>query len=178
MLLTGRFYNYGTRVARKQVMKINRLFWLGWIFLFRLAPPVYATQAHGAPEGLYTHQLSHIFFIVAMGILIYWLRSRHLVRQPGWRLIQYASVFFILWSLDAFLVHYMDEQTELIRVARASDWQIHIYAAGDRIWLGLLYYFLKLDHLLCVPGMVFLYMGLRRLTDPVRSKDPGQEGSS
>jgi len=159
----------------------NRLFWLLLIFLFCTAAPAYATQAHGPPEGLYTHQISHIFFIIAMGILIYRLRSRHLVRQSGWRLIQYASVFFILWSLDAFLAHYMDEQTQLIRVAQASDWQIHIQSAGDRGWLWLLYYFLKLDHLLCVPGMVFLYMGLRRLSDPFRSVDPkvdpSQDGS-
>ncbi len=124
-----------------------------------------ATQTHGAPEGIYVHQASHIFFIFAMAILIYWLRSRNLVENKGWRMIQYAGVFFILWSLDAFLVHFIDEQARLVELSRISRWNVSIEPAGGHLWLAWLYYLLKLDHLLCVPGMVFLYLGLRRLSD-------------
>ena len=69
-----------------------------------VSEPALATQAHSAPEGLYAHQLAHIFFIVSMGVLIYWLRERKLVQAVGWRYIQYAALFFILWNLDAFSV--------------------------------------------------------------------------
>src|SRR6056297_465780 len=129
-----------------------------------LAQPVWATQAHGAPEGLYVHQFSHLFFIFAMAILIYWLRSRGLVRQSGWRYLQYAAVFFILWSMDAFLVHLLDEQFKLVAVTRTGPWQLRLDTPEGLGFLAPLYYLLKLDHLVCVPGLFFLYLGLRRLS--------------
>lgn len=128
-----------------------------------LANPVLATQEHGAPEGIYAHQIAHVIFAFSMGILIYWLRQRNLVREAGWRLIQYASLFFILWNIDAFAVHFLDEQIDIIQVKRINFWQMQINAGNGRRSLAALYYFVKLDHLLCVPGMLFLYFGLRRL---------------
>lgn len=128
------------------------------------AEPAIATQAHGGPEGLYVHQFTHIFFIFAMGILIYWLRSRALVRERGWRYIQYACMFFLLWSMDAFCVHLLDEQVHWINVDRIDSWQFRLDATGGAKWLVGAYYIIKLDHLLCVPGMVFLFLGLRRLS--------------
>ncbi len=131
--------------------------------LFCDARTVFATQGHGAPEGLYAHQFAHIFFIVSMGILIYWLRSRRLVKDSGWRFIQYSALFFILWSIDTFLVHLLDEQFDLIRVTRIGNWQLEIVDPFGGNALGVFYYFAKLDHLLCVPALLFLYAGLRRL---------------
>ena len=96
-----------------------------------VSDPALATQAHNAPEGLYAHQLAHIFFIVSMGVLIYWLRERKLVRTVGWRYIQYAALFFILWNLDAFSVHLMEEQIPVIAVQRLSPWEIRITAADQ-----------------------------------------------
>lgn len=127
------------------------------------AEPALATQAHGAPEGLYAHQLAHIFFIVSMGVLIYWLQERRLVRSVGWRHIQFAALFFILWNVDAFFVHLLEEQLAVIDIRRISLWDIHITAAAQSKTLIWLYYAAKLDHLLCVPALLFLYFGLRRL---------------
>ena len=128
-----------------------------------LAEPAFATQAHSAPEGLYAHQLAHIFFTVSMGVLIYWLRERQLVRAVGWRYIQYAALFFILWNLDAFSVHLLDEQLAVIDVRRIDPWKISLIASNHSKTLIWLYYAAKLDHLLCVPALLFLYFGLRRL---------------
>lgn len=134
------------------------------LMLIAAAPPVQATQVHGPPEGLYAHQFSHLFFIFAMGILIYWLRSRGLVRHTGWRHLQYAAVFFIAWSIDAFIVHFMDEQMLWIRIDPIGTWRLKLDTPAGLGWLIEIYYLMKLDHLLCVPGLVFLYTGLRRLT--------------
>ena len=139
------------------------VFWSVLAGMTATAAPALATQAHGGLTGIYTHQLAHIFFILSMGILIYWLRQRHLVRQTGWRYIQYAALFFIFWSLDAFLVHLMDDQLEIIRTRRLAPWDIRIEAAFGNGWLPRVYYLTKLDHLLCVPALLFLYAGLRRL---------------
>jgi hypothetical protein len=122
-----------------------------------------ATQAHGAPEGLYAHQLAHLFFICSMGVLIFWLRQRRLVREKGWRYLQYSALFFIIWNLDAFAAHLLDEQLSLVRVSKPSLWRIHIEAVNGSRAVEILYYFSKLDHLLCVPALLFLHAGFRRL---------------
>ena len=125
--------------------------------------PSHATQAHAAPEGLYTHQLAHIFFTLSLCWLIYWLQKRQLIQETGWRHIQYAAICLILWNIDAFLAHLMDEQLLLVNVKRLSNWQIRIDSSTAQSDLAWIYYLLKLDHLLCVPAMCFLYGGLRRL---------------
>ena len=156
-------------------MRVQRIFEILWLsgILLLLAEPALATQAHSAPEGLYAHQLAHIFFIISMGVLIYWLRARRLVRMVGWRYIQYAALFFILWNLDAFSVHLLEEQIAVIEVQRLDAWQIRISASNDSGLLTRLYYAAKLDHLLCVPALLFLYFGLRRLLKETHNHPPG-----
>ena len=131
----------------------------GWL----LPQPALAVQEHGAPEGIYSHQGAHLFFIASMGLLIYWLRQRRLVREAGWRYIQYAAFFFILWNADAFTAHFLDEQSGILDTAMAAPGKIKIEVEDHFTALAWLYYIAKLDHLLCVPAMVFLYAGLRRL---------------
>jgi len=138
-----------------------------------IAEPAFATQAHSAPEGLYAHQLAHIFFIISMGVLIYWLRARQLVQSSGWRYIQYAALFFILWNLDAFTVHLLEEQLAVIDIHRINLWQINITANNHSNALLWLYYFAKFDHLLCVPALLFLYFGLRRLLKKTETSTSG-----
>jgi hypothetical protein len=125
-------------------------FW--WIFFN--PDIVLATQTHGGPEGVYAHQIAHLFYALSMGFFIHWLRERKLVEESGWRFIQYAAFFLILWNLDAFLVHFL-EQTGLR--------SIQTNAQNGNNGLETLYYFAKLDHLLCVPALFFLYLGLKRL---------------
>jgi len=148
------------------------IFRLAFIILL-MAEPALATQAHSAPEGLYAHQFAHIFFIVSMGILIYWLRARKLVEMAAWRYIQYAALFFILWNSDAFLVHFLEEQIAVVEVQRLDEWQIRISAANGSSFVAWLYYAAKLDHLLCVPALLFLYFGLRRLLRDTEEKTSG-----
>jgi len=134
-----------------------------WACLLFFPGAASATQAHGAPEGIIAHQLAHIFFIVSMGILIYWLRERNLVVEKAWRYIQYSALFFIFWNLDTFFAHLLDEQLELVQVSRIGLWDIRIVADHGSHALAWIYYVLKLDHLLCVPALAFLLAGLRRL---------------
>ncbi len=122
-----------------------------------------ATQGHGGIEGVYVHQMAHLFFIISMGVLIYWLRQRGLAKETGWRLIQFSALFFILWNLDTLLVHALDDQFKIIEVQRIETWQVLINDRYDSYWLKILYYMAKLDHLFCVPALVCLYLGLKRL---------------
>lgn len=123
----------------------------------------FATQSHSDPEGLYVHQFSHLFFVFSMGILIFWLRLRNLIHEKGWRYIQYSAFLFIFWTIDAFTVHFLDEQYKWIQVTRLDLWNIKIDAQFS--FISWLYYIVKLDHILCVPAMIFLYLGLKKLSE-------------
>ena len=129
-----------------------------------------AVQEHGPPEGIYSHQGAHLFFIASMVLLVYWLRQRRLVREAGWRYIQYAAFFFILWNLDAFTAHFLDEQSGILDTALAAPGKIRIEVEENLAGLAWFYYIAKLDHLLCVPAMAFLYAGLRRLLKDARQR--------
>jgi hypothetical protein len=107
-----------------------------------------------------------------MGLLIFWLRQAGLVKEPGWRYIQYAALFFILWNVDAFLVHVLDEQLLAVTVVSTGPWSVRIDAVGDRDWVASLYYLAKLDHLLCVPAMACLMLGLRHMLRERRRSRP------
>jgi len=131
----------------------------GWL----LPGAALAVQEHGAPEGLYTHQGAHLFLAASLGLLIYWLRQKQLVREAGWRWIQYAALFFILWNIDAFTAHLLDEQLDVVDMRPAGGGMVRVDAGELPQALAALYYAVKLDHLLCVPAMLFLYLGLRRL---------------
>ena len=125
--------------------------------------PAWATQTHGEPEGLFVHQLAHLFFIFSMGLLIYWLQQRQLSKEKAWRYIQYSALLFILWNIDTFAVHFLDEQVDIIRTKLLDIWHLQIDTAEGYEHLGFIYYIAKLDHLLCVPALLFLYLGLKRL---------------
>jgi hypothetical protein len=148
-------------------MKPNRplTFAVSWIAAWMLAlpGPALATQGHAGIEGVWVHQFAHLFFLFSMLLLIYWLRQAGLVKLPGWRYIQYAALFFILWNVDTILVHFLDEQMRAVSVDHLGDWQIKIHTMDGYAWLAPVYYLVKLDHLLCVPAMVFLMLGLRHM---------------
>jgi hypothetical protein len=120
-------------------------------------------QAHGAPEGIYAHQGAHIFFAASLALLIYWLRQRQLVKETGWRRIQYSAFFFILWNIGAFAAHLMDEQWNVVGIQMVAPWMVKVDAEIFSPVLAWVYYAAKLDHLICVPALLFLYAGLRRL---------------
>ena len=160
----------GLRFMRKLLFTIGTT---AFIAVFLAAKPAMATQGHGGIEGVYAHQFAHLFFLFSMGSLIYWLRERGLVRDPGWRMIQYSALFFILWNIDTVLVHALDDQFELIQVQRIGTWRIHLTDSFDHNALKVAYYLAKLDHLLCVPALVFLYVGLRRLLERGQPESSG-----
>jgi hypothetical protein len=135
----------------------------------------WATQTHGGLEGLWVHQTAHLFFALSMGLLIFWLRKRRLTVTQGWRFIQYAAFFFIAWNMDTMASHWLQEQSGLIEVHNIAPLQIQIITAESRRWLCEVYYLTKLDHLLCVPALIFLFLGFRRLLHTALGADPGGE---
>jgi hypothetical protein len=145
------------------------LSFLGVVGLLLVVPePAAATQVHVPSEGLYVHQIGHLFFAASMALLLYWLRARQLAKTRGWRLIRLAAFFFIVWNIDAFAVHILDDRSDLFVTIDQGTWHAAIQFDPRIEVLAVLYYLGKMDHLLCAPGMTLLYFGLRSLLDDVR----------
>ncbi len=122
-----------------------------------------AIQLHASSEGIITHQIGHLFFLFSMVVLIFIIRGKRLIVQDGWRMIQCAAFFFILWNLNTLTAHFLDNQIHVIKMETLSFSQVRITTHGNSSALAWMYYVLKLDHLLCVPAMFFLYKGLSTL---------------
>jgi hypothetical protein len=147
-----------------------------FLALFFTADPALATQTHGGPEGLVVHQIAHVFFLVSMGTLAYWIHSHGLSQQRAWRLIRYAAIMLMVWNTDAFIAHLLDEQTGLIAVHQIDPIHLSIVPRPDFEFLALFYYLVKLDHLFCVPALVLLYLGLRTLLKDAEAGTRNSEG--
>ena len=154
---------------------------IGWTAFFSAAifdpATVWATQTHGGLEGLYVHQFAHIFFAFSMGLLIYWLRKWGLVASAAWRSIQYSALFFIAWNLDAYVSHWLVEQSGLIEVTAVDGMRIQITTPRGMKWLSEIYYLTKLDHLLSVPALIFLFLGLKQLLKSAEESEQVEGGS-
>jgi len=138
--------------------------------LFFLFPgTVSAFQSHPAPEGLYGHQLAHVFFVISMAILVYWLEQNRFTLKRGWRFIQIACVFFIAWNIVAFVGHWVEEQIPNSSVTGEADWTQRIDFSAHP--LVPVYYILKLDHFFSVPAMIFLFLGIKSLYDEVTKQE-------
>ncbi len=134
----------------------------------------WAFQTHGAPEGLIAHQLAHVLFALSMGVLAYWLESNRFIEARGWRLIQISCLLFLLWNVVAFTGHFVEIKLppDMILGPKGS-WNQRLLAGGGTVAAA--YYSLKLDHLVCVPAIVCLFLGIRSLyvqtmTEGARSK--------
>ncbi|MBF0112002.1 MAG: hypothetical protein HQK74_04630 [Desulfamplus sp.] len=120
----------------------------------------YATQMHSAAEGVIVHQIGHLFFLISMIILYFTIRGKSLDSQQGWRLIQLSALLFSLWNLDALIVHFLDNQIDMIYLKNISIFEAQIDSINNSKPLILFYYFLRLDHLLSLPAMILLWRGL------------------
>ncbi len=118
-----------------------------------------ALQTHGEPEGIYVHQMAHILYMTAMGYL-YWDTKRSTFSGRGWTYLRIFCVFTILWNFLALIGH------ASVQHLHAEDFTVAGGYLASKInmpftFVKIVYYTAKLDHLLAVPAMFFLYLGLR-----------------
>lgn len=125
------------------------------------ADTAWATQEHADPEGLYSHQIAHIFFMFSMLLLAFQvMRSRPL--HEGWRFIGLASIAFFLWNLNVFTVHLIREYIgpELLR-GPSGNWaqMLDISGPGAKVF----YAGKILDHFFLSGALILFVLGLRKL---------------
>ena len=122
------------------------------------ADMAWAVQTHGAPEGLYAHQIGHLVFLVAM--IYIWLRT-HRRTGSGWRMIRLAFVFFAVWNINTFITHAIAAGLDPARF-RGDMGPLSRYFLAQST-LDVYFFFGKMDHLLCIPAALFLGMGLHQM---------------
>ena len=149
---------------------MNRSLYRLWVRVtaFLLFDPhsALALQTHGPPEGLYVHQLAHVFFAAALLFLIWQVKYEGLSRLPGFQQLRWACCLFVLWNVVAFLGHWSEEL--LLPHAfegQPDDFSRRLVMSQFSAWV---YYVTKLDHLILVPAFFLLWRGLKAL----RSKTP------
>ncbi|NDY42396.1 hypothetical protein G3N55_06010 [Dissulfurirhabdus thermomarina] len=123
------------------------------------AGPAWAVQVHGAPEGLVAHLLAHVFFAAAMLVFALRIRALGLDTASAWRHVRAGALFFVAWNAWAFASHVLDAAAGPLPRPPGAPW--------DRVLLESLSdfarYVLKNDHILAVPAMAWIYLGLRDL---------------
>lgn len=136
------------------------------LFLLLLALTLFpgnawAVQSHGAPEGLYVHQLAHIFYTAAMCYLFWGIRQSAF-RSRGWRFLQIFCVLIVLWNVVAFTEHCLAPyvaSADFISDAGYLGTRLEGPLNSVKFW----YYFTKLDHLFSVPSLFFLYLAMKNI---------------
>jgi hypothetical protein len=141
-----------------------------WLFVVMPAP-AYAIQIHGAPEGLYVHQIGHILFAVAMIGFALRIRKSRLGMEKAWQYMATGALLFALWNGWAFLGHILDELMPPGDFCIGSTGLQSLIVVDSSI--DLLYYVFKMDHLLCIPALVYVYLALRLMT--VEDTNPAVE---
>jgi hypothetical protein len=133
--------------------------------------PALAFIPHWDPqEAFFIRQFSYLFFMVAMIFFIYELKHEKLQQHRGFRLLTWASVFFVLWNLDCFIGQLIDLYFEAqVTGGPAGSFSQRLYMANLGNWIN---YFTKLDHLLLVPAFIYFYRGIRAFS---REGEAGQQ---
>ncbi len=132
-----------------------------FLVLTVLPENAWAVQGHGAPEGLYVHQLAHIFYSAALCYLI-WDVQRSKFRSMGWRYLQVFCVLMILWNALAFTGHILGafvHSEDYVAGAGYLNASLQGPLTAVKFW----YYFSRLDHPFSVPSLFFLFLGMRAI---------------
>ncbi|MCD6388936.1 MAG: hypothetical protein J7L69_05955 [Desulfobulbaceae bacterium] len=140
-------------------------------FLFKIIPFTFtflllglsgvsqAFQAHGAPEGLYVHQMSHVLFGGGLAYLYWHTRRTAALTSKGWRYLRSYCVLLILWNILAFTGHAIETTLSPDDFMKSGSWgavMLEPFTLSK-----IVFYIVKMDHLLCVPAAFFLLISLR-----------------
>ena len=119
-----------------------------------------ALQVHDTPaEGLYAHQLAHIYYVVSLICFAGYVRRTDFTIRSWWYLRLFC-LLMVLWNLLALFGHLAAAHVENTAIANGEDF-LDIRLQLPWTLPKLLYFLARLDHLLCVPGLFCLYMAVR-----------------
>jgi hypothetical protein len=137
------------------------------LFLFSLlvlgAEPAAAVQQHGGAEGLVSHEIGHILFIAGMGYLLFWV-YRLRMTGGGWYPFKLFLWLILAWNVLTFTGHWMHELVDPGKFV-LTDGEITHFSITTLF--DFLFYLTRLDHLLLVPAFFFLFLALKKWSQPI-----------
>lgn len=117
-----------------------------------------AVQGHGGAEGLVSHQIGHVLFIVGLSYLLYKINDTRF-KASGWVEFRAFIGTLICWNLLTFAGHWMRELVDQSKLSKADGNIITMTIDGP--W-DLFFYLTRLDHLLLLPAFFLLLLALRK----------------
>ncbi len=130
-----------------------------FVAIFGFVDNSWALQSHGAPEGVYVHQMAHLLFLGALVYLYWHTRKAPAIQSKGWKYLQIFCLFLVVWNLVAFSGHLALEGLSASDFIDKGTWREQL--APPVTPLKILYYITKMDHFLNVPGLLALVLCLR-----------------
>lgn len=150
--------------------------WSALLLVAVIPGPAHAIQTHAAPEGLYVHQVGHVLFAIAMLGFAFRIRQSRLSKEKSWRLMSTGAVLFALWNGWAFFGHILESLIPLTHFRRGSAGLKSILDVNSSI--DVLYYLFKMDHFICFPALLFIYIALRKMTAQPAGSTGDEDNSS
>ncbi len=159
-------------ISSLSILKSTVLFISFFLGCFLLQPQnAWALQSHGPPEGLYVHQMAHVFFFLAL-VYLYWDIRRSSFSGRGWVYLKVFCVFMLIWNIVAFVGHAVAIHIDAHVVPAAG--YLHSRIQGPITLYKIIFFITKFDHVLAVPALFFLYVGMRSLYRSSAKKHAGK----
>jgi hypothetical protein len=117
-----------------------------------------AVQQHGGAEGLVSHQIGHVLFILGMAYLLFQAQKNPIL-GPGWKEFRGFLWLIVLWNILTFSGHWVREFIDPQRFLKEGSRTI---AFTIEKFPDALFYLSSLDHLVLVPAFFFLLLALRK----------------
>lgn len=149
-----------------------QFFFFACLYFFMQPDQALALQTHGAPKGLYVHQMAHIFYCLALGYLFWDIRRSSFTSQ-GWKYLLCFCLLMLCWNIIAFVGHvaHLSIAQEELDISRGY---IHRSLLAPFTFNKIIFYISKFDHLVCVPALFCLYLGMRSFYRSIEEKDKGE----
>jgi hypothetical protein len=145
-------------LGRELSVRRGRIFFSLLLSVAFSASPARAVQQHGGAEGLVSHQIGHLLFIMGMSFLLFRVYQTRL-KSPGWFEFK-AFVWLILsWNFLTLNGHWMREYVDPNKYIKAGGLTVAFTVSNVS---DALFYLSRLDHVLLVPSFFFLLLALRK----------------
>lgn len=143
------------------IKTILKIFLVSTIYFAINPSHAVALQVHSASEGLYVHQMGHVLYAMAMTGMAYAILKSNLSKKRGWRLLSYGALLLTLWNIWAFFGHIVDIMGPHVHVTNTPSGTKSTLILKS--CLDYCYFILKLDHVISVPALLLLYLGLKAI---------------
>jgi hypothetical protein len=132
---------------------------LSTFLLLLQSAEAWALQPHGGGEGLYIHQMAHVFFMGTLTYLYLHTRRTQDLVSRGWRYLRLFCVLLFFWNLMAFVGHHTALHLPLYDFIETGTWNERLVSPLSV--MKVIYYIAKMDHFLTVPALLALFLSLR-----------------